>query len=166
MVFWYTNQECCIRWGLSLSRSLKVSNGVCQGGILSPILFNMYMNDLSILLNNSNVQCKMKGILYNNLMCVDDRCVVAPSPSALRKLLDVCSKFADRIMSNLMGRSPNICISNLNFKKIFMFLVYHLEVKLYHLWRILSILGCYVHSSLIKRTIKLKYESLETRLTL
>ena len=78
------------------------------------------MNDLSILLNNSNVGCKIEGILYNNFMYVDDTCVVAHCSSALRKLLDICSKFADHIMSwvTLVGRSPNvqcICVSNLNF---------------------------------------------------
>ena len=32
----------CFRWGISVSSKFTVSNGVRQGGILSPFLFNIY----------------------------------------------------------------------------------------------------------------------------
>ena len=37
-----------VRWGTTVSAQFTVANGVKQGGIISPILFNMYMDDLSI----------------------------------------------------------------------------------------------------------------------
>ena len=43
LAVWYTHQEICIRWGNGYSSPFSVSNGVKQGGILSPILFNVYM---------------------------------------------------------------------------------------------------------------------------
>ena len=45
----------CIRWGNAISQSFTVSNGVKQGGIISPILFNVYMDGVSVLLNSSNI---------------------------------------------------------------------------------------------------------------
>ena len=42
-----------VRWGKTISTQFTVANGVKQGGIISSILFNMYMDDLSIALNNS-----------------------------------------------------------------------------------------------------------------
>ena len=42
-----------IRWGNTVSSSFHVTNGVKQGGIISPVLFNAYMDDLSTSLNNS-----------------------------------------------------------------------------------------------------------------
>ena len=37
--------------------SFHVSNGVRQGGILSPILFNVYMDELSIELCKTDIGC-------------------------------------------------------------------------------------------------------------
>ena len=45
----------CIRWGNTFSSLFSVSNGVKQGGILSPALFNIYMDGLSTSLNSSNI---------------------------------------------------------------------------------------------------------------
>ena len=35
---WYTNQKMCVRWGNVYSDYFGFSNGVRQGGILSPLL--------------------------------------------------------------------------------------------------------------------------------
>ena len=41
LIYWYKNQDMCIRWGDAYSAKFKVTNGVRQGGILSPYLFNV-----------------------------------------------------------------------------------------------------------------------------
>jgi len=43
LVFWYANQTMMVRWGDAMSDPFHVSNGVRQGGILSPFLFNVYI---------------------------------------------------------------------------------------------------------------------------
>ena len=47
LYFWYRNQPFQVKWGQFLSVPFYVSNGIRQGGILSPYLFNVYINDLS-----------------------------------------------------------------------------------------------------------------------
>ena len=47
LVFWYSQQQVNISWGNTVSSSFHVTNGVKQGGIISPVLFNVYMDDLS-----------------------------------------------------------------------------------------------------------------------
>ena len=44
---WYTTQKACVRWGSALSDNFLITNGVRQGGILSPLFFNVYMDCLS-----------------------------------------------------------------------------------------------------------------------
>ena len=48
-----------IRWGNTYSKKFLVTNGVKQGGILSPCLFNVYMNNLSLSLNSSGIGCSL-----------------------------------------------------------------------------------------------------------
>ena len=52
--FWYTSQTMYVRWNNVMSSGFKVSNGVRQGGILSPYLFCVYADELSRMLNNVN----------------------------------------------------------------------------------------------------------------
>ncbi len=47
LTYWYANQSMQIKWGNCVSDSFRVSNGVRQGSLLSPALFNVYMNELS-----------------------------------------------------------------------------------------------------------------------
>lgn len=57
-----------VRWGSATSSVLYVSNGVRQGGILSPNLFNVYMDGLSDKLNGSNIGCISGDTRVNHLM--------------------------------------------------------------------------------------------------
>ena len=47
IAYWYCHQEMHVRWGSTSTSSFHVLNGVNQGGILSPMLFNVYMDQLS-----------------------------------------------------------------------------------------------------------------------
>ena len=62
LVAWYRTQCIFIRWGNVLSQSFNVTNGVKQGGVLSPKLFNVYVDHLSSRLVNSNVGCSIGGL--------------------------------------------------------------------------------------------------------
>jgi len=51
------------------------------------------MEELSCNLNQRYIGCSMNGMIINQLMYVDDTCIIAPSPSALQELLDICADF-------------------------------------------------------------------------
>ena len=91
--FWYQNQLVCVKWGNSTSQCFTVSNGVRQGGILSPRLFNVYVDELSTNLEKCNSGCYIDNVCMNHLFYADDLCLLAPSPSGLQKLLDVCAVY-------------------------------------------------------------------------
>ena len=92
--FWYMHQQVCVQWGGAISDLFHVLNGVRQGGILSPLFFNIYMNDLSMQLNMSDIGCNINGIFLNHFVYADDMCIVAPCANALQLLLNICMKYA------------------------------------------------------------------------
>ena len=61
---------------------------------MSPVLFNIYMDELSCNLNQSYIGCSMNGMIINHLMYADDACIVVPSPSALHELRYISADFA------------------------------------------------------------------------
>ena len=62
LVHWYRQQTLCVKWGRNTSSFFTVTNGVRQGGILSPFLFTLYVDDLSHRLNNSKVGCHINNV--------------------------------------------------------------------------------------------------------
>ena len=94
IAYWYIHQDLTIKWGNAMSASFKVTNGIRQGGLLSPFLFNLYMDKLSQNLNDSNVGCIVCNILITHLCYADDMVLIAPSIYALRKLIGICELYA------------------------------------------------------------------------
>ena len=94
LAVWYTHQKMCIRWGNVHSSPFSVSNGVKQGGILPPILFNVYMDDLTVSLNSCNIGGRFGNIFLNHLCYADDLCLISLSSAGMQKLLGICSKYA------------------------------------------------------------------------
>ena len=92
--FWYSNQKMCVKWGNSLSKGFYVKNGVRQGGILSPYLFNIYLDDLSNILKKQYAGCKIANQIINHLLYADDLVLMCPSYRGLQDLLDICGEYA------------------------------------------------------------------------
>ena len=93
LLYWYSYQEFYVKWASELSSSFRVSNGVRQGSILSPTLFNVFMNDVSVQLSQLFSGCNAMN--FNHLFYADDSVLLAPSPHALQELLDICVKYAE-----------------------------------------------------------------------
>ena len=54
---WYSTQNLSVRWGRASSTPFTVSNGVRQGGVLSPVLFSIYLDELLMKLESLGVGC-------------------------------------------------------------------------------------------------------------
>ena len=85
---WYRTQTFCINWGSTTSDFFNVSNSVRQGGILSPYLFIVYIDELSNMLNSAGIGSHIHNYCTNHVFYADDICVIAPSPSGLQGLLN------------------------------------------------------------------------------
>ena len=91
---WYCTQEFVVRWGNHLSTAFSTSNGVRHGCILSPLFFNVYVDDSSNILNNAKFGCTINEVIINHLMYADDLVLIAPSIRAMQILLNSCDCFA------------------------------------------------------------------------
>lgn len=92
---WYVTQTFVVKWGSAISSCFHVTNGTRQGSILSPVMFNLYIDELSIRLNQLRVGCYINGTCFNHLIYADDTVLIAPSPTALQCLIDVCIEFVN-----------------------------------------------------------------------
>jgi len=63
-------------------------------GVLSPYLFAVYLDELSIQLGSARVGCTVGNMVVNHLKFADDICVFSPSISGLQCLLNICGDYA------------------------------------------------------------------------
>ena len=82
-----------VKWGNATSTTFTVTNGVKQGGILSPLIFNIYINNLSLTLSKTNIGCRLGGRLISHIVYADDLCILSMSPCGIQTLLNICDKY-------------------------------------------------------------------------
>ena len=62
LMFLYSKQEICIKLGDETCTCFTISKRVRQGGILSPTLFSIYMDDISCILSESGIGCHIDDL--------------------------------------------------------------------------------------------------------
>jgi hypothetical protein len=117
-MYWYCTQTFTVKWNGIFSKPFTVSNGVRQGGVLSPKLFNVFIDDLSKILVECKVGCVFAKTCMNHLNYADDTVILAPTAFALQELLDICVKYAkdvgivyNRKKTKCMYFKPRTCDS-------------------------------------------------------
>ena len=66
-------------------------------GVLSPILFTVYIDELLLELEKAGVGCYWRHHFVGAVCYADDVALLAPSPSALRLILDTCRHVANSL---------------------------------------------------------------------
>ena len=92
-----------------MSPYFTISNGLRQGGILSPSLFAVYMDELSSLLNTSRIGCHIDVVCINYVFYADDLCLMAACAIALQELIHVCYQYSKEIYLNF-NTTKSVCV--------------------------------------------------------
>ena len=85
----YADQEATFRTGHGTKDGFQIGEGVCQGCILSPCLFNLYAEYImrNAGLDEAQVEIKIAGRNINNFRYADDSTLMAESQEELKSLL-------------------------------------------------------------------------------
>ena len=90
----YISQKMQVRWGEIVSSQFSVSNGVKQGGVMSPVLFTVYLDNLLKNLRQRNIGCKIGATYLGVFGYADDLTLLCPSISGLKEMLKICEDYA------------------------------------------------------------------------
>ena len=88
---WFTKCFVCVRWGDAFSFWFQIYADVRQIGVLSPVLFAIYMDVLIVRLRNYG--CRLLNEFYGGLLYADDILLLSHSQNAVRHMLQVCEQF-------------------------------------------------------------------------
>ena len=90
----YLNQKIQVKWNGLLSEPFNVSNGVRQGGVLSPLFFSIYIDDLLLRLKRSGYGCTIGTHYFGALGYADDVVLLCPTKEGLRNMIKICENYA------------------------------------------------------------------------
>jgi hypothetical protein len=79
------------------SDHFEIRNGVAQGGTISPILFNLYQNEVQRRIEDASVAMKLDRQVVAGITYADDVAIVAESPEKANTLLRKAEQAANRI---------------------------------------------------------------------
>ena len=92
-----------------------VSNGVKQGGVLSPGLVNVYLDAVSCALNRFNIRWRIKGHIVNHLSYADNYCLICLPSAGMQKLLNASKFYATEHRWRLCNANKRISLDDTAF---------------------------------------------------
>ena len=76
---------------------------------MSPVLFNGYMDDLSVFLNNSKVGCSTNGVISNHIMDADHVLLLLHHLHYTNCMVCMLTLLTV-ILLNIVRVKPNVCV--------------------------------------------------------
>lgn len=108
----YTSQRLQVRWNDQISQTFNVSNGVRQGGVMSPLLFSIYVDGLLTELKASGYGCVVGTKYCGALGYADDIKLLVPTLLGLKKMITICENYAKRHDVLFNGAKSRLLIYN------------------------------------------------------
>jgi hypothetical protein len=91
---WYKSLEASVKCNGTISNTFKITRGSRQGSILSPLFFNIFIDDLLVKLENTECGVKIGNDTINNFAYADDVILLSGTVTGLQELIDICNLYA------------------------------------------------------------------------
>jgi len=102
-----------VSWCGILSDYVLAVNGVKQGGVLSPVLFCLYVDGLLVKVSKADIGCFCGSNFVGALAYADDIVLLAPTASALRKMLAISDSYASEFHIVFNANKSNVYFCSL-----------------------------------------------------
>ena len=107
---WYNGLNAVIKWSGQYSTKFPITRGTRQGSVLSPYLFNIFINQLLEVLSSNDKGIEIGGVLYNSFAYADDVTIMCPSITGLQQLINICQNYSRRWRFNFNKEKSNCMI--------------------------------------------------------
>ncbi len=91
----YTGQKLQVKWGRKFSSQFGVLNGMKQGGLLSPILFAVYIDGILERLKESGIGYYLRNSYVGGLAFAGDVKMLWPTLSGMQLMCNICEDYAE-----------------------------------------------------------------------
>ena len=95
LISMYIHQKVSVKWKNNYSPQFSISNGVKQGGILSPTLFINYIDEILVQYQKNRIGWHIGNVFCGAFGYADDIVLIAPTKYGLDTMLNEAKQFAD-----------------------------------------------------------------------
>jgi hypothetical protein len=105
---WFSKCFTCVKWNSVYSVMFKLNSGVRQGGVLSPFLFSVYVDDIVESVVKEAIGCSFKCVFVSIIFYADDILLLAPSVDSLQRLVRIC-EYELKILDLTINFKKSVC---------------------------------------------------------
>ena len=93
-----------------ISEQFGLSNGVRQGGVISPVLFGIYIDELLLKLKRVGIGCHVGHYYFGAFGYADDIILLCPTLSGLKEMIKICESYATEHSITFNGTKSKLLI--------------------------------------------------------
>ena len=90
----YNNMQSQVLWDGTVSEPFPILQGVRQGGVLSPLLYTTFIDELMKILRSKHLGCNLLGRYSGLVVLADDVALLSSSPTELQEMLDIVDNYS------------------------------------------------------------------------